>query len=172
MRRKIAKIAVSRAIYAIDRPYDYLIPRELEDILSPGMRVLIPFGSGNRGTDGIVLSIQEDHSAIALKAIETCLDDGPVLTPQGIQLALWMRDRYFCTVYDCVKAMLPSGLYFSLHDTLSFLPQAEESAIDRAAERSATAGTLVTLLRNWGGTGRSEERRVGKECRSRWSPYH
>ena len=26
----------------------------------------------------------------------------------------------------------------------------------------------------WGGgeSGRSEERRVGKECRSRWSPYH
>ena len=23
-----------------------------------------------------------------------------------------------------------------------------------------------------GGDGRSEERRVGKECRSRWSPYH
>src|SRR3712207_9416680 len=23
-----------------------------------------------------------------------------------------------------------------------------------------------------GATGRSEERRVGKECRSRWSPYH
>ena len=23
-----------------------------------------------------------------------------------------------------------------------------------------------------GGEGRSEERRVGKECRSRWSPYH
>ena len=27
-------------------------------------------------------------------------------------------------------------------------------------------------LRNPDGTGRSEERRVGKECRSRWSPYH
>src|SRR5256885_5389893 len=24
----------------------------------------------------------------------------------------------------------------------------------------------------WFGDGRSEERRVGKECRSRWSPYH
>src|SRR2546429_9627661 len=24
----------------------------------------------------------------------------------------------------------------------------------------------------WGNSGRSEERRVGKECRSRWSPYH
>ena len=27
-------------------------------------------------------------------------------------------------------------------------------------------------LRNWSYTVRSEERRVGKECRSRWSPYH
>ena len=24
----------------------------------------------------------------------------------------------------------------------------------------------------WNGKERSEERRVGKECRSRWSPYH
>ena len=24
----------------------------------------------------------------------------------------------------------------------------------------------------WQNFGRSEERRVGKECRSRWSPYH
>ena len=29
-------------------------------------------------------------------------------------------------------------------------------------------GRLEVLL----GAGRSEERRVGKECRSRWSPYH
>src|SRR5256885_14588821 len=26
--------------------------------------------------------------------------------------------------------------------------------------------------REWGRDFRSEERRVGKECRSRWSPYH
>src|SRR4051794_41435433 len=26
--------------------------------------------------------------------------------------------------------------------------------------------------KSFGITGRSEERRVGKECRSRWSPYH
>ena len=28
------------------------------------------------------------------------------------------------------------------------------------------------LLSLMDGKGRSEERRVGKECRSRWSPYH
>src|SRR5256885_7634559 len=31
---------------------------------------------------------------------------------------------------------------------------------------------LVLLLRLDGAADRSEERRVGKECRSRWSPYH
>ena len=31
MGRKIAKIALSKAVYAIDKPYDYLIPAALED---------------------------------------------------------------------------------------------------------------------------------------------
>ena len=31
---------------------------------------------------------------------------------------------------------------------------------------------VVVGLRKGGATTRSEERRVGKECRSRWSPYH
>src|SRR2546421_10073009 len=33
----------------------------------------------------------------------------------------------------------------------------------------ATLGSTVYVF---GGSRRSEERRVGKECRSRWSPYH
>ena len=33
-------------------------------------------------------------------------------------------------------------------------------------------GTRYWLDRQTAGDGRSEERRVGKECRSRWSPYH
>ena len=42
----IAKIAVSAATYAIDKPYDYLLPEELG--AQVGCRVLIPFGRGNR----------------------------------------------------------------------------------------------------------------------------
>src|SRR5258708_27425272 len=35
-------------------------------------------------------------------------------------------------------------------------------------------GTIMTLnfVQGSGSSARSEERRVGKECRSRWSPYH
>ena len=74
MGRKIAKVAVAKAVYAIDRPYDYLIPPELEGRLRPGMRVLVPFGAGNRGSDGVVLSMKDPDgtlgyvSALALAA--------------------------------------------------------------------------------------------------------
>ena len=55
-----AKVAVAKAIYAIDRPYDYRVPRELEGRLQPGMRVLVPFGAGNRGSDGVVLALSRE----------------------------------------------------------------------------------------------------------------
>ena len=39
--RVVAKVAVSKAIYAIDKPYDYLVPPELEGQVLPGMRVAV-----------------------------------------------------------------------------------------------------------------------------------
>src|SRR3712207_9164489 len=44
-----------------------------------------------------------------------------------------------------------------------------ESPIDGSLEANVPARTLQELSRI---AGRSEERRVGKECRSRWSPHH
>lgn len=105
----VAKVAVSKAVYAIDKPYDYLVPAALEDRLRPGMRVLVPFGAGNRGSDGVVLALYQQEAGGGLKAITAALDEEPVLDHRGLQLALWMRERYFCTVYDAVKAMLPAG---------------------------------------------------------------
>ena len=75
MGRTVAKIAVAKAIYAIDKPYDYLVPAELEGRLMPGTRVLVPFGQGNRGSDGLVLSLRDAPSAgPSLKSIQAVAD--------------------------------------------------------------------------------------------------
>ena len=57
---------------------------------------------------------------------------------------------------------------------LSLCGRVKISASDHFAiaihtENLAVARKYFTLLKK---TFRSEERRVGKECRSRWSPYH
>ena len=161
MGRKIAKVAVAKAVYAIDKPYDYLVPQEMEGWLEPGMRVLIPFAAGNRGSDGLVLSVCDAPSAgQSLKSIQAVLDETPVLDNEAIQLALWMRERYFCSVYDCVKAMLPAGLYFSLRDRVVLRPGVGREQAYGAAEGSTAAVQLLDLLWNWGGEGDMEQIRL------------
>lgn len=148
----VAKIALSAATYAIDKPYDYTVPDEVLESLRPGMRVIVPFGAGNRRTEGIVLALVSGCSPNAKrKRILSILDEEPVLDGDALRLALWMRERWFCTVYDAARAMLPAGLYFSLQDRWSLVPGVEQEAALAAAGRSEHARHLVELLFAWGG---------------------
>lgn len=161
MARTIAKVAVAKAIYAIDKPYDYLVPGDLKDRLTPGMRVLVPFGQGNRGSEGVVLALRQDgEDGSSLKAIQAALDSEPLLDEKAIQLALWMRERCFCTLYDCVKAMLPAGLYFSLRDCVILTEGLEpENALAQLGEHTS-AHRLLELLVQWGGSADMEQIRL------------
>lgn len=114
----LCQIAVSSATYAIDKPYTYLLPEPLTQRARPGMRVMIPFGTGNRRVEGLILDLMPGERKKGLKAVMALLDEVPMLDQDGIRLALWMHERYYCTVYDAVKAMLPAGLYFSLKGSL------------------------------------------------------
>ena len=109
----VAIIAVSAATYWVDKPYDYLIPEKLRESVCPGVRVTIPFSRGNRRSEGIVLEVTDHSNYKQLKPITSVLDESPVLSREQIKLALWMRERFFCTVYDAVKTILPSGFWFS-----------------------------------------------------------
>ena len=119
---RTAKIAVSASTYAIDRPYDYLIPGQLAEAVHPGMRAAVPFGRGTRVSDGIVLALGEREDGEKLKSILALLDEEPLLDEGAIQLALWMREQYFCTVYDAMRAMIPAGLWFSLKNCWRIAP--------------------------------------------------
>lgn len=109
----VAKIAVSAATYWIDRPYDYLVPEELIAKALPGTRVYVPFAQGNRRSEGIILALTDHSEYDKLKCILAVLDPEPVLTARQIKLALFMRERFFCTVYDAFRAILPAGLWFT-----------------------------------------------------------
>ena len=143
----VARIALQAATYAIDKPYDYQVPPELLDTLRPGMRVFVPFGAGNRRTEGIVLALEGGYpDDPRRKSILTVLDEEPVLDGEALRLALWMRERWFCTVYDAARAMLPAGLYFSLQNRWKLAPGVDREAAYAAAGRSEHARHIVELL--------------------------
>ena len=143
----ITKVAVSAANFAIDKPYSYRIPEGMA--LQPGQRVQLPFGRGNRRCEGIVLAVEPGEEA-GLKPVELCLDESPILTDRQLRLAAFLRERYFCTYYDAVRAMLPAGLWFQTKETFSLTENREwkEKTIKKEGARQ-----ILDHLEELGGTG-------------------
>ena len=141
----IAKLAVSAATFAIDKPYSYFIPEEME--LQPGQRVMVPFGRGNRRCEGVVLSVEEGTQP-GLKAVERALDEEPLVSLYMLRLAAFVRDRYFCTFYDAIRAMLPAGLWFQSKASFSLT---EDRSWEEKQIKNADASALLKLLSDLGG---------------------
>ena len=146
----VAKIAVSAATFAIDKPYSYWVPEGMG--LQPGMRVEVPFGRSNKHCEAVVLSL-EAGSPEGLKAVIRPLDQEPVLDGTMLRLALFMRERYFCTLYDAVRAMLPGGLGFRTEESYQLT---DDRSWEGKTIRKAGARELLTLLSDLGGQASGE----------------
>ena len=141
----IAKTAVSAATFAIDKPYSYRIPEGM--CLKPGHRVTVPFGRGNRRCEGVVLAVEQAEEA-GLKAVECCLDEEPVVTAYMLRMAAFIRERYFCTFYDAIRAMLPAGLWFQSTSQVSLT---EDRSWEEKTIQNKDALKLLEILRDMGG---------------------
>ena len=107
----IAKIAVENTVFSFDKEFSYIIPKTLSEACKPGVRVLVPFGRGNRKRQGIITTISE-QSADGLKSIIRVIDSEPVLTDDMLKIAFFLKEHYFCTLYEAVKTMLPAGINY------------------------------------------------------------
>lgn len=145
----MVKVAVSAAPYSIDKPYSYLVPESLAAAAVPGVRVMVPFGRGNKESEGLILARVQEPKLPGSKAIRQILDPEPVLDKAGIDLALWMRGRYFCTVFEAVKTILPAGLWYGLREI--WLLAMEPEAARSAAVGIPGAWQVLDLLEKQGG---------------------
>ncbi len=139
----IAKLAVSAAIYAIDKPYDYRVPDGMR--LEAGLRVSVPFGRSNKQCEGIVLALEEGEGDRKLKPVLAVLDETPLLDERMLRTAALLRERYFCTFYDAIKAILPAGVWFREQERYEITEPEWESAISRQPTALAVMQTIASL---------------------------
>ena len=116
---QIAKVAVENAAYSFDDAFDYAVPQELLSKVLPGVRVLVPFGNGNKKRQGFVFALRQKNTDKKLKAIAEVLDETPLLNNELLRLAVFLKEQTFCTLFEAAKAMLPSGI--GLHFVLSYV---------------------------------------------------
>lgn len=108
MNNLIATVAVEKTFFSTDSDFDYIIPAGLINKVKIGSMVKVPFGNGNKLRCAIVVNI---YSAInsALKEIDSIMGDKPIVSEEFVSLSLWLKERCFCTTYECLRLMLPRG---------------------------------------------------------------
>ena len=113
----VVHIAVEQATFSFDKLYSYLWSDTL-GTPQVGVRVLVPFGGGNRTRQGLVMDCVRQEETAGLKAVLSVMDVQPLLSREMVALAQFMQERTFCTLFDAVRAMLPTGLYLQVKPVL------------------------------------------------------
>lgn len=127
---RVVKVAVEQAAFHFDKLYSYVVPEPLGPV-ARGCRVTVPFGGGNRRRQAVVMEVDATAEVEKLKPVYAVLDTAPLLNDELLDLALWLKERTFCSVFDAVRTMLPTG--FSLRLTPTYQAAVDVSTLPEGA---------------------------------------
>ena len=101
----IAKVIVDITSSAVDKIFDYNIPKDMT--VTKGDRVLVPFGK--KDIEGYVVDFasNSDYDKSKLKDIISKLDSQPLLTENNLRLCFFMQQKFFLRAIDIIKLCVP-----------------------------------------------------------------
>jgi primosomal protein N' (replication factor Y) (superfamily II helicase) len=105
---KYAQVIIDISYEKLDKTFDYLIPDALEEKVSVGTRVQIPFGNRKHMTGYVVGILEEpDYDKEKCKPITDVVAGSLPIESQLIALAAWMRRNYGATMNQALKTVIP-----------------------------------------------------------------
>ena len=134
----IANIIVSINNSNVDKPFSYIVPAEFSERALPGMRVIVPFGRSDKPVEGFIVDIVdgENLDIDKLKTIIRFPDKKPLCSEDLMLLAKWMQDKYYATLTECIKCILPTGISIKT-ETVYFLNPVIEVGLSEIEEKIA-----------------------------------
>ncbi len=153
----VARVAVENTVFSFDKAFNYVVPKSLSTTCKAGVRVLVPFGRGDRKRQGIIMEMLTSETD-NLKSIISVLDAEPVMSEEMLKTAEFMKEHYFCTLYDAVKTMLPAGINYRLTTVYGAKELADDVQIEDAEKQrlydylfsKRKAVKSETILENFG----------------------
>ena len=153
----IARVVVENAAYSFDIPFSYQVPQQMQPDIRPGCRVLVPFGKANRAKQGLVLALEEGGEQENLKPLKTLLDYQPLLDSEQLWLLELLHRRTFCTYYEALRALVPSGLTVKVRVMCSLgekanlqelqpLQELQQKVLDYLREKNKPVATEKLLM--------------------------
>ncbi|MBT2665863.1 primosomal protein N' [Bacillus sp. ISL-4] len=104
----IASVIVDVPAKQTDREFDYRIPEKWNQVIKPGMRVIVPFGP--RMVQGFVTGLKAKSDFAKLRNIKEPMDLEPILNDELLQLGDWLTKEAMCFKISALQAMLPAAM--------------------------------------------------------------
>jgi primosomal protein N' (replication factor Y) len=86
--------------------FQYSVPSSLEDKIEIGKRVFVFVRT--RRMVGYVVGFSAEKAVSEVKAIDSVIDDAPILSQHFLKLTSWMSEYYFCSWGQAIEAALPA----------------------------------------------------------------
>ena len=133
---QIAQVVIDKATIAFDKKYSYFIPRDMGFDIKPGCRVTVPFGGYNKRRTALCTAIYESMDRDKLKPVSTQVDKEPILNEEALKIMEFLKKYTFCTYFDAVKVLIPSGVGLKLDSKLKLnkKPPYKEELSDKALD--------------------------------------
>jgi len=136
--------------------WTYAIPPQMQGAVAAGQLVWVPLR--NKLALGVVVALSDTKPDAEIKPIHACVEPTFRLSATLLNLAVWMSERYCCSVYDATRPMLPPGVdrrtveVYSLtaagHDTsLTALTKKQRAVVERLIPCDDDAGLTLEELR-------------------------
>ncbi len=141
----VAKVILNSISRATDTMYDYLIPENLN--VSVGMRVIVPFGRGDKTMEAYVVHVTDKSDYKSLKSIYKVVDELSFFDNRGVELAEFMRHRYFCRYAEAIKSLLPPNVNTKFKTVFSLADYKSDYA-EEIISHSVVYEKIIELLKN------------------------
>ena len=108
---------------SVDQVFTYGVPRDLDAVLQPGVRVLAPFRRTKQ--EGVVVE-RVDETDLApklIKNVSDCLDEMPMYSREMLSLTKWMADYYVCPWGVALFSAVPAAVRSQKKEQVEILPE-------------------------------------------------
>lgn len=106
-----AEVIINSEALEIDRPFTYKVPEEFNNEIKIGQIVKVPFGKGNKTSEGFILNLKnDDNIKFKIKNIAVILVKDPVIDEDDINLIEFLREKTLCKYIDAFRLLIPVGI--------------------------------------------------------------
>lgn len=160
-RKEIARVYIVEIAYSADKLYDYYIPTELEEYVSEGVLVSVPFGASNRRMNAVVWELSSKSDFDKVKPVSSVLSFEPLLDERQRSLCEFLKRHTLCTVGEAVKSAVPTAALAKISETVEAIEVGDDLSSYRLSEKSLE---ILSYIKNNSAVSTSNLRKTfGKE---------